>query len=106
MEVKQLGKKNLSETDIRNYLSEISKEIQKMSQQEELHVSGEKPNFYYLTGLSSNGEAFFVNLAIITTDERTQTEIFVELRKWLTEYKLHGQKLFLTHEWDENRRKL
>ena len=95
-----MGKKNLSLEEVRNYLHNISEAIEKMSK-EELHVSGEKDRFYLLTSLSKDNEAYFVNLAIITTDQGKQAEIDTELRRWLQE-----NPLFSTHEWDFNRRAL
>ena len=100
MGVTKVGRKNLSLEEVRTYLHNISEAIEQMSK-EELHVSGEKDRFYLLTSLSKDNEAFFINLAIITTDQWKQAKIDQALFDWLKEH-----PLFLTHECDLNKRAL
>ena len=89
-----MKKEKMSETKVRNYLQNISKAIEKLSH-EELHISGEEDLCYLLTSLSKDNEAFFVNLAIITLDQRKQVQIETALVDWLREH-----HLFSTHEYD------
>ena len=100
MEVKKLEKRNLSLSSVRKYLGKIAESIEKISRRE-LHVSGAKNRFYSLSSLSLDHEAFFVNLAIITTDKKMQMQIGTELLDWLDKH-----PLFSTHEWDFERKQL
>jgi len=83
-----MKKEKLSEKSVRNYLQKISEGIEKISRQQELHVSGENHNFYLLSSLSFDDKAFFVNLAIIAKDKETQAKIDTELFEWLTKHPL------------------
>jgi hypothetical protein len=99
-EAKKMEERKLTEIEVRNYLHNISEAIEKLSR-EELHISGEKDSCYLLTSLSKDNEAFFVNLAIITIDQKKQVQIETALFDWLKEH-----PLFSTHECDFNRRPL
>ena len=95
-----MEERKLTETKVRNHLHNISRAIEKLSH-EELHISGEKDSCYLMTSLSKDNEAFFVNLAIITTDEKKQVQIDTALFEWLKKH-----PLFSTHECDFNKRPL
>ena len=74
--------------------------MEKLSRRE-LPVSGTKNRFYLLSSLSLDDEAFFVNLAVITTEKKMQLQIETELTNWLQKH-----PLFSAHEWDFTRKQL
>lgn len=90
----------LSLPRVRRYLQKIAESIKKLSQRE-LRVSGVKNRFYMLASPSLDEEAFFVNLAFITTERKMQLQIEHELMEWLSK-----QQLFSEHEWDFVRKQL
>ena len=90
----------LSLPRVRRYLQKIAESVKKLSQGE-LRVSGVKNRFYMLASLSLDEEAFFVNLAFITTERKMQLQIEHELMEWLSKH-----QLFSEHEWDFVRKQL
>ena len=98
--MKKVKKSELSLPRVRRYLQKIAEGIEKLSRKE-LHVSGVKDRFYLLSSLSLDDEAFFVNLAFITTKKKMQLKIEDELISWLSKH-----PLFSTHEWDFARTQL
>lgn len=95
-----MKERKLSLSRVRKYLQKIAESIEKLSRKE-LHISGLKNRFYMLSSLSLDEEAFFVNLAFITTERKMQLQIEDELEEWLTKH-----RLFSEHEWDYVRKQL